>query len=337
MGDNFPVREVGGSNRIECLKREVTMANGFPMQAVLTLVAGALFAGCQPQFEGEFRHRSVLQRSTQGLVLLDDGSAGHAGMLGTNCPFETDYGMVTGDYDLPGEDEEVQDIGRHVLGANSILLVQDHAVHILNKNDGDYAVESLDVSQVIGGRFFDGGVVTVSGGDAGCLVDWFGDQGDGLQVETAGCDAFDVDPIDGTTYIDTVEGGVRIVTPSGSVDTPVSGDLLAWDAVSEVTYVASLGGDTVDALTPEGEVRWRTTLSGSIQVLEAAGRRGAAVVMLERPDESGLLVYLDGWTGDELSRLETPSAAKGVSVAGNGGSIALVLDDETHFYGVYLD
>jgi len=302
------------------------------------ILVGGSMAGCQPEFEGDFRHRSTMQRSTNGLVLHDDGAAGHAGMLGTNCPFETDFGMVTGDYDLPGEDEEVQDVGSHVLGSNSVLLVQTSTLHVLNKNSGDYVTEEVDLPGVLSGRFSDDGVVAVVDAVIGCSVEWFGDDGSVSVVEIPRCspNAFDVDPQTGTAYVGTVDGALEIVTPVGSVDADTGGDLLAWDPVAEATYVATLDGDTVEAVASDGSVRWSTSVQGAVQVLEPAGRHGAAAVMLEKANGTGLLVLLDGWTGDEISKLPTPSAAKGISFAGNGGSVAMVLDDETYFYGVYL-
>jgi len=259
-------------------------------------------------------------------------------MLGTNCPFETDFGMVTGDYDLPGEDEEVQDLGSHVLGSNSILLVQSSAVHILNKSSGDYVAESVPLPGVLGGRFFDAGLVAVLDHGAGCSVEWIDDDGGTSTVEVGGCSeaAFDVDPATGTAYVGAA-GSVEIVTPEGAVDADTGGDLVAWDPVVEAAYVATRGGDMVEAIEPDGSVRWTTSLSGAVQVLEPAGRHGAAAVMLEQSDGSGRLVMLDGWTGQRRAELDTPSAAKDLSVAGNGGSLAMVLDDQTHFYGVYLD
>lgn len=304
----------------------------------LTLVALVVaISGCQPEFDGEFRHRSVLERSTNGLVLHDDGGAGHAGMMGSNCPFETDFGLVTGDYDLPDEDEEVQDIGSHVLGSNSILLVQPNTINVLNKMTGEYATDIMHVPDAVAGRFFDEGIVALLRGDDSCMVDWIDDDGNETTIETGDCSpgSFDVDPQTGTAYL----GGpvaVEIVTPAGSIDAEVSGDLVAWDPSAEVTYVATLDGDLVEAIEPDGTLRWSTAVPGIVKVLAPAGNKGAAAVMLEQRDGGGLLVYLDGWTGDQISKLETPSAAKGLAVSANGGNIAMILNDQTHFYGVYV-
>jgi len=301
------------------------------------LAVGTCLSGCQKEFDGEFQHRSSLQRATKGLVLHEDGSAGHAGMMSSNCPFETDFGLVTGDYDLPDDDEEVQDVGSHVLGSNSILLVQPGSLHVLNKETGDYTTESHPVDDAVAGRFFGKGIVALIDGDDGCGVDWIDDDGDVVSTVTDNCSpsAFDVDPLSGTTYVGG-DDSIEIVTPEGTVDAEVGGDLVAWDSSAEVTYVATLDGDVVEAIEPDGGLRWSTAVDGLVKVLVPAGGKGAAAVMLEKPDGSGLLVYLDGWTGEVMTELETPSAALGLSVAGNGGTIAMILADETHFYGVLV-
>ncbi len=310
-----------------------------PRNVSLVLIAlGMAMSGCEGEFDGEFRHRSSLQRTTNGLVLHDDGGAGHAGMMSTNCPFETDFGLVTGDYQLPGDDEEVQDVGSHVLGPNSILAVQPGAIYVLNKVTGDYLTDSVEIDGAVAGRFFDEGIVALVAGEKGCFVDWIDDDGNVDSSASDGCSpgSFDVDPQTGTAYLGGSDGTLEIVTPDGSFDAETGGDLVAWDPKAEVTYVATLDGDVVVGIEPDGSTRWSTSLDGSVKVLESAGRRGAAAVMLEKADGSGLLVYLDGWTGDEITKLETPSAANALTASGDGSTIGMVLEDETHFFGVYL-
>ena len=78
------------------------------------LVSTSLFVlalGCQPQSELEFQHLSTMKAKTQGLVLMDDGQVGHAGMAGTTCRFDTLNGWLIDDFDLPTEDEVTQSAG----------------------------------------------------------------------------------------------------------------------------------------------------------------------------------------------------------------------------------
>ena len=127
-----------------------------------TLVAlVASLAGCATTEDGDapIRYRSTLTASTAGLVLHDDGETGHAGMFETNCPFETQGGDVTGDYDLPDHGEEVQDGGVSAMGPATVVLVLGPKVHLLEKSTGQYLVDKLlwqDVEQV---RLFDEGLV----------------------------------------------------------------------------------------------------------------------------------------------------------------------------------
>ncbi len=84
-------------------------------------------------------------------------------MSGTNCPFETRFGRVTGDYDLPVADEETQDGGPSVLGGESVLMVQRHlnVVTVVNKADGEYDSQRHIWPGVLGSRFTDRGLVGV--------------------------------------------------------------------------------------------------------------------------------------------------------------------------------
>ena len=120
------------------------------MRTLPVLAVPVLLVACSSEPTG-FDHQAQLERPVRGVVLHDDGTTGHAGMFGTNCPFETVQGTVTGDYALPGEGEEVQD-GGDLIGEDTVLLVLGDDGHLLDKSTGAYSHASLRVRGVTATR-----------------------------------------------------------------------------------------------------------------------------------------------------------------------------------------
>ena len=302
----------------------------------LAPVALVLAACADPIEAPAIRHESTLQQQTRGLVLHDDGLRGHAGMFATNCPFETVRGSVTGDYDLPDEDEEVQDGGESTMGPETVVLGLSDVVWMLEKSTGDYVKQEVRWDGIRQARLTSEGLAGLVDTDGGCAVEWqVGDEVVGrLPLES--CDrGFDA------AWDETVVVGgdpVVIGLPDGSaIETEEAGRLVAWDDVLGLAYVARPDGDEVAAVRPDGTRAWKTTVDGGVKALAAAGAQAAAVVTLQRDDGTGAIAWLDGASGAVLSELATPSPAPAVTASKNGRRLALVLDGEAHFYSVDLD
>ena len=305
---------------------------------VLPIALFGLGSGCAEQADSTLVHQARLQQQTKGLALHQTGDRGHAGMRGTNCPFETDFGSLTGDYDLPDDEEEVQDAGySNAFGAETVVLVQKQAesLHLLKKDREVYETESTDVPGVMQGRLSDVGLVALVEDGLGCGVLWIDS---GIRAEVPGCaGGFTVDPDTGTGFVVGLDNGLEIATPDGSSEpSGISGDLVAWDATTSALYVATTGGTSVAAYEGNGALRWERELAGPIHALTDAGAVGAALVSWESADGNGGLTWLDGYTGDDLYDAQTPGPAPAMSVSGNGSVIAVILDDESHFYRLRL-
>lgn len=302
------------------------------MRSLLAWLPCSLIA-CGAPDDAAFTYRSTLQQSTRGLVLHEGGEDGHAGMFGTNCPFETRRGRVTGDADLPDEGEEVQDGGESALGPETVVAVIPGVVHLLEKSTGDYVIDSRPWDGVVGARLVGDGLVGLLQRLGGCAVGWRPEGGPALEVEVGDCDprSFDASPAG-----EVVLGGdpVRIVTREGTVDAGTDGRLVAFDDALGLIYVARAGGSELTGLEPDGSLRWATPIAGAIRSLAAAGRPGAAVLSVERPDGSGAVLWVDGRDGAQVGEVVTPSAAPSVAASPDGRVVALVLPDETHFYEV---
>ena len=300
------------------------------MRSLSLMAVSVLAVGCAPDSTGGVVHQSVLQQPTNGVRLHADGTEGHAGMRGTNCPFETTYGSLTGDYDLPEDDEEVQDAGPSIaFGSRTVLLVQRDLVTLLSKHTGDYEIEQTVYEGVENARLTDHGLVVQT--DA-CDVRWTDED---QVVNAPGCNGvLAVDPASQTAFV----GGTPVaILPQGSgVTTDVDADLLAWDAAAEVTYAAVQGDSTVTALEVDGTVRWQHELEGPIAALSDAGANAMAVVSWTTEDGRGALTWIDGFTGEHRTEISTPSAAPDLTSSAHGRLLAVVLEFETHFFRMQL-
>jgi hypothetical protein len=300
------------------------------------LVLVSVIAGCAQEEAPPIRYRSTLQASTRGIVLHDGGDRGHAGMFDTNCPFETERGSVTGDYDLPDAGETVVDGGESTLGPETVVLTIDDDVYLLEKSTGEYVLDLVSWPDVDTVRITADGLVGLVSTDDGCAVEWWADGAIVGHVAVEDCDpgAFDVSR-DGIAVV----GGTSVVfvDPLGQTPTSESGRLVAFDDGLGVAYVAAEGGDEVRAVRPDGTFVWSTILDGAIRGLAVAGAHGAAVVTVERSDGSGVIDWLDGKTGELLAEVDTPSAAPSVSTSPDGDMIGLVLAEEVYFFEVDLD
>jgi hypothetical protein len=307
-------------------------------RAILPIALCGLVAGCAEQADPILTHQSRMQQQTRGLALHESGDSGHAGMRGTNCPFETVFGSLTGDYDLPDDEEEVQDVGySNQFGAETVVLIQRNlqSLHLLKKADGEYETDSQDVPGVIEGRLSDLGLVALVNDDLGCGVVWIDT---GIRAEIPGCSGgFTVDPDTGTAFVVGLDNGVDRVTPGNGADPlGADGDLVIWDDVTQALYVATTGETSIRAFEADGAERWQSDVGGPIHAIEYGGAIGAALVSWETKDGNGGLTWLDGWTGDEVHSDQTPGPAPAMSVSGNGQMIAVILEDEAHFYRIRL-
>ncbi len=301
------------------------------MRTTLIVLSMAAMTGCASE-PASFDYRSTFDHESRGLVLHSQGETGHAGMYGTNCPFETNHGGVTGDTDLPDKDEELQDHGVTALGPNSVLAVIEDTVHMFDKTTGSYVLDAVDVPGVDRVRIWDEGLVATVSTDAGCAVVWTGS--DRASVELPSCPdqhQFTTDPATGTA-VGAIDGQVVVVDEQGLHMTGVAADLVAWDASTQQIYAATRGQHDFVALDPSGADLWTIQTDNPVRGFAAAGIIGHAAVTLERSDGMGELAMFDGSDGALLGLTTTPQPADTVVVSANGAMIGIVLPGRTHFF-----
>lgn len=279
-----------------------------------------------------FQHQSSVQSQTRGVAMLSDMPAAQLGMSGNTCQVDTSSGSIGNDVDtVPLEDDQVVD----ALGQDT-LVIGEPGVFVLEQGAWSVDNATVNASNVIDAKFTDDGIVALREPGATHTVDWYGQNGqrDGSVTLPDG-DYFGtitVDSNSGTVYVPG-ENGVVVATPDGASSVGESANLAAWDAAANVLYTAQAGLTVVSALETDGTVRWTVDLGTPVVSLD--DMTGNAAVMTGDA-AAGELIVLNGDTGEIVSALDTPSAADEIMVGNNGRSMAMILRNEVHFFGVNL-
>ena len=307
--------------------------------AALLLASACTLEGPSAADPDALVYRAAFDGETRGVVLHESGDEGHAGMFGTNCPFDTRTGGVTGDYDLPDQDEDVQDGEETELGDITLTatIPETGTVHVLDKTGGAYTHVPLALAGVTEGRLVRDGIVGLTGD---CALHWIGFDGTTratASVEHCAGDV-EVDPDRGVAFVADTAGSV-LTDGSTTVAAPVSGDLVAFDDVHRHFYVATSGGSSLAAVQADSTVRWSVEVPGRITALDDGGDTGSVAVVLELDDRGnqggdGGVAFFDGATGERTLFARTPTAADDLAVSGNGRVLALVRPEQTFFYGL---
>ena len=304
------------------------IALGVSMRAALLSVVVLGGCGAATPLADGFAYQSTLSVNASGVVLHADGSVGHAGMFRTNCPFETSHGQVTGDYELPDADEEVQDQGGTPLGVRTVVLVQPDVAHLLFKSSGSYSHVEVYSEGLREARIAQDGLVAWSG-DALSWLDI--DGAERSRVSVPEHVAFDVEPELGLAAL--VGDETLLVMPDGlTIPVDIAGDLVSVDSGAGSIYVAQRGEHEVTALGLDGSVQWVVSLDAEIRALAHAGDLGAVAVITAEEDGAGGLSYLDAVSGDRFAYQETPTPARDVTVSEDGSLVAFQTDRAVHFF-----
>ena len=262
------------------------------------------------------RYRSTFEGNTRGVVLHQSGDVGHAGMFGSNCPFDTATGGVTGDYDLPGTNEDIQDAEATELGEITLAAVIPGTVHVLDKTDGTYTHVPLVMDGVVEGRLITDGAVGITGD---CVMEWMGlDSTSRARTQLSHCSGeFEVNPLTGLAIVSDPE--ITVVTDGmTTTEAAVAGNLVAYDDVVDVFYVAQVGESRVSALNPDGTERWTVDTPAPVAALDDGGATGTVGTVLALQDGRGAVAMFDGATGELSKYAETPSPAEDLAISGNG-------------------
>lgn len=290
-----------------------------------TLSLSALTA-CGVGTTGEFQHSSSLATDARGVAVHDDGRIAQVGMSGTTCDIDITTGMIGTDFDYAGSDEVVAEAGI-VNGVPSTLIVSEAGLHIQDIDAWDVAPAD-PMSGVIDATLVDDGTVALSSNDS-CDVTW--SDGGSITVSSSACDNGSIAADSSGTAFISDENGLSIVTPEGVQALGISGDLFAWDNATDVLYVAESGGVTVHGVEIDGTVLWSTDIQGIVTAVDTLGDQGAALIAAQTFSSGGLILELDGLTGEVLAETNTPSSAANITASADGNTIAVANRGMVHF------
>ena len=289
-------------------------------------------AGCV-QERVDLMHVSKIETRTRGIGFADDGKAADAGMAGNTCRFDIKSGYITLDSDLAqGEDDTVTDAW------NGNTVISSHSGGFI-MSDGYMTSNPIHVfpgRNVTDARLTEDSVTVLINENNDCQI---GRHTASTEV-TAQIDGecptdvnqFDVNRETGTAYF-TSPDGVMTYGPLGFDYFVPRADKIEWDEVTQTLYTATSGND-VTSYDINGDVRWSASLNGRVVSFDDMGTAEAMIAMVELPDGSGELVILDAQTGQVRKSFPTPTAANHIIVSRDGGTLAVVLDNETHFFTI---
>jgi len=291
--------------------------------AVITLAVTACTS------ENELRFVSTLDAETNGVALSEDGNDGHVGMAGMTCTISTEWGCPVDDADLPTTEERVLDHFEGMTLASSSL-----AVHQIDA-DGWRRTDDLEIDGVRAARYTQKGLLLVRGDRDDCVVQSGQQQtsvpgalcGDHVEVE--------VDREKGALYAATGKGVYALDEKGAEQIDP--GNLVAWDRTLKHIYTATRGEPVIHATTRGGEPVWSTDLGTPIRSIATRGDKGQVLVLTDSSDGFGIMHRIDGETGKTLSSSDLPDSAGDIEVSGNGHMVAIIRDEEVHFFSMVID
>lgn len=300
------------------------------MKSLNPVLLTALLAGCA--VENELRYTATLGVQTQGVSLSEDGLDAFAAMDGTTCTINTAWGCPTEDTDLPTERERIVD---HYRGET--LARSDVGVHRITGSEWD-AADDLVLEGVRTARLTDFGRVVLHQASTGCALV---EEQAHVDLPSQLCASevhTDVDRRTGAMYAATADQGIwRLSIAEGAVRIADQGELIARDSQLQSTYLASRQRDlrSIDDL---GQVLWSAEdlPLRSISAIHTRGDKSDVVVFGER-DDRGVVLRIDGRTGQVRSQSEVPTGNGEIVVSGNGQTLAIVLDDAVHYYAIEVD
>jgi len=302
----------------------VRLAFGLPL---------ALLVACTPE-ASQFRHLSVVETQSHGVTMPEDEPGAHVGMLGNTCAIDTSTGMIGADSDVAvGEDDHVQDEFGH-----QVVVQAASGTYVIDRDLLGMSTQGLAQDESTTARLYADGVAALRPISAGgCQIDWnraspaeLSGISDCAEVD------FSVDRRDGTAFLPLGDALVIASAEAAVTSVDLAADAVAFDAASELVYVTNAEGRTVTAVNRQGVLAWSVQTEGPIVAVDDMGDSGRVAVMLKNEDASGTLLVLEGGSGEEVARLDTPSAADRIVSGNHGRTLAFVLSDEIHFFSVDL-
>lgn len=292
-----------------------------------------IFAASCVQESVALKHVSQIDARTRGISFVDDQSV-DTGMAGNTCRFDIRTGVIVTDQDIvQGEEDAVTDAYD-----GDTVIVSKSGGFVMNENfENTNLVHLFPGENVTDARFTSDGVLALIDDNNNCQIGWHTSDTESTAQIGGACpstEQFDVSRDLATAYAASIEG-VTAYTQSESEIIAPPAVMLKWDDASQALYTTHDGRD-ITAYNANGTVRWSAEMSGRITSFDDMGTSSAVMAMVET-NGAGELIILDAASGQVKKTFPTPTAAPKIIVSGNGRTLAVVLESETHFFVINSD
>ncbi len=281
----------------------------------------------------EYAARSATYAEAHGVVTLDNDEA-WVGMGSMSCSIDTTTGYIAMDLDPDWTDQEEVTDGN----ADVVVSTTPGRVQLIDITEGNWV--TLRVPGVVDARVGDDDddlIILIDDPKDHCIV-VFGSRV-GAPYATlpdegcAGGDAMTVDPAGPDVYIST-DDGVEHITPEGRRTWDIEGGLLAWDGEAGLLYAAKKGGSTVRAYDAEGNLLWEVSVDGSVQRIRDMGAKGGVAVLVQAPDGSFRVYWIDASTGEITEAMATFTEISDIDVSPSGDDLSVVSQGQVDFFSL---
>ena len=298
-----------------------------------------------------FEHQGQIMAEANGVVLSSNGDEGIAGMFGTTCAFNTANGTLGEDFDLPSEDEVVDDV-------NDVGLVLSHSstgIHELEPfgrgfedeeapptwqfdPGADAEFSTVEVEGVILARYVGDVVFALVRSGEECDGVWIEETPSSTRLPMDACEALAGVAVNADmkrVYLATPTGMMSVSTEGVSTVSDAALSHLSFDASLESLYALNDAGTVLIAMDTAGTVQWEKALEGEATALSHLGPVGRVVVMESDGVHGGTLTVHDGVTSELVTDLHTPSAGLALTASANGKSLAITVEQYIHLFQVH--
>lgn len=313
----------------------------------LGLLSVVLVVGCGVEADTMFTHQGQVMAQARGLVISADGTEGVAGMYGTTCVFDAQSGQMGQDFDLEGDDENIED------GSDSgvVLVRSQGGIHLLNPygqaysesnvptwqsdSGNDDAFDTTEMENVIAARWLGESPVVLVSELGHCGLHGLAENAFTVALDSSVCATYRDMIVDeaGRIYVGTATEILAVQNQAASQWTDVGTTAMSWDEASQAMYMVTDGGQTLQAREMDGRIRWERATLG-VTALTHMGPRGALATMEHNGEGRGVLAVYDGANGDVVEATDTPSAGTDLAISENGTTLAIAADQFIHLFAV---
>ncbi len=273
---------------------------------------------------------SVLSTPTSGVAFDVEGLLARVGMSGVTCNVDPATGVVTTDFDLPGDGETVVDSNGHtaVVSTDTGVYLHEIGVHH-DETEPLVEVSAAPIEEgwrIGAAALLDSGLVSIHDDFGACSAHFQG--GAWLDVpfdcpsEISGDrqgGSFWMAGRDGLWNV-TELGGVRLGTADG-VD---------WDAASQVAWTHEQ--TTLRAVSADGVELWAADLGSGILDVETLGDTGRAAVLVNTSPQDTIAIFEADGTLSGVTRYG--ETGRTLTASADGSRLALGLSGGIAFFTV---